>query len=124
MSERELRVAEGDEGKLLASVSSANCPGAPGLHRPDLALIGRDNRVLAVELELSIKAPRRLQAICRAYARSRHLAHVYYLATPAVQRAVSRAIAEVRAKDRVAVLALDDVDGIAEAIDGRVRRGS
>jgi hypothetical protein len=122
MSERELRIAEGDEGKLLASVKLGELPGGrPALHRPDLALIGRDNRVLAIEVELSIKAPRRLQAICRAYARARHLAHVYYLATPAVARAVCRAVAEVRAEDRVAVLALDDVAGVAELVEGSVR---
>jgi hypothetical protein len=122
MSERELRIAESDEGKLLASVKLGELPGGrQALHRPDLALIGRDNRILAIEVELSIKAPRRLQAICRAYARARHLAHVYYLATPSVARAVSRAVAEVRAEDRVAVLAIDDVAGVAEMVEGSVR---
>jgi hypothetical protein len=122
MSERELRIAESDEAKLLASVKLGELPGGrPALHRPDLALIGRDNSVLAIEVELSVKAPRRLQAICRAYARARHLAHVYYLATPAVGRAVLRAVAEVRAEDRVAVLALDDFTGVAEAVEGSAR---
>lgn len=121
MSERELRIVESDEDKLLASVKLGELPGGrPALHRPDLALIGRDNRVLAIEVELSIKAPRRLQTICRAYARARHLAHVYYLATPSVARAVLRAVVEVRAEDRVAVMALEDIAGVAEAIEGSV----
>jgi hypothetical protein len=121
MSERELRIAESDGEKLIASVKLGELRGGrPALHRPDLALIGGEGHVLAIELELSIKAPRRLQAICRAYARSRHLAHVYYLATPGVQRAVARAVAEVRAEDRIAVLALDDVAGLADAVQGRV----
>jgi len=122
MSERELRIAEGDEGKLLASVKLGELAGGrPALHRPDLALIDGEGGVLAIELELSIKAPRRLQAICRAYARARHLARVYYLATPAVARAVSRAVGEVRAEDGVTVMALDDVAGLADAVEGSVR---
>jgi hypothetical protein len=123
MSERELRIAESDQEKLIASVKLGELPGGrPALHRPDLALIGGDGSVLAIEVELSVKAPRRLQAICRAYARARHLAHVYYLATPPVQRAVARALAEVRAEDRITVLALDDVDGVADAVEGSARR--
>jgi hypothetical protein len=122
MSERELRIAESDEERLIASVKLGELPGGrPALHRPDLALIGRDNRVLAIEVELSVKAPRRLRAIGRAYARARDLAHVYYLATPPVARAVSRAIAEVRAEDRIAVLALQDIAGVAERVEGSVR---
>ena len=110
LSERELRVTESDEGKLIASVSLGELPaGRPALHRPDLALIGPDDRALAIEIELSVKAPRRLQAICRAYARARHVGHVYYLATPPAARAVSRAVAETRSEDRVAVMALADV---------------
>jgi hypothetical protein len=85
------------------------------LHRPDLALIAPHGRSLAIEVELSIKAPRRLQAICRGYARARHVDHVYYLATPPAQRAVARAVAEVRAQEQIAVLALDDVAGLVAA---------
>jgi hypothetical protein len=122
MSERELRIAEADEDKLLASVKLGELPGGrPALHRPDLALIDGEGHVLAIELELSIKAPRRLQAICRAYARARHLAHVYYLTTPAVGRAVLRAVAEVRAEDRVTVMALENIAGVADAVDGSAR---
>lgn len=81
--------------------------------------------MLAIEVELSIKAPRRLQTICRGYARARHVGHVYYLATPPAARAVSRAVAEVRAENRITVLALDDIAGLVaaeskEARDARV----
>jgi hypothetical protein len=57
--------------------------------------------VLAVEVELSVKAPRRLQAICRGYARARHINHVYYLANRATARAVSRAVDVTRSQDRI-----------------------
>jgi hypothetical protein len=116
LSDREIRVGENDGPELIASASLGELPGGrPALHRPDLALIGPDRRVLAIEVELSIKAPRRLQAICRGYARARHVDHVYYLATPPAGRAVSRAVAEVRAEDRITVLALDDVAGLVAA---------
>jgi hypothetical protein len=114
LSDREIRVTEADEGRLIASASLGELPGGrPALHRPDLALIGPDDRALPIEIELSVKAPRRLQAICRGYARARHVSHVYYLATPPAARAVSRAVAETRSQERIAVLALDDISSLA-----------
>jgi hypothetical protein len=117
LSERELRVAESDGGELIASARVGELPGGrPALHLPDLALIGPNGRALAIEVELSIKAPRRLRTICRGYARARHLGHVYYLAAPAPGRAVRRAIAEVRAEDRVTTLALGDVETLSRLV--------
>ncbi len=116
LSEREIRVRESDEGQLLASAKLAELPGGrPALHRPDLALISARGRVLAIEVELSVKAPRRLASICRGWARARHVDAVYYLASPAPARAVTRAIAEVRAQDHITVLALSDVHALATA---------
>jgi hypothetical protein len=108
LSEREIRVRESDRGELIASARLGELPGGrPGLHRPDLALVSPDGNVVVVEVELSIKAPRRLAAICRAWARARHISAVYYLAAPAVARAVERAIAETRSEDRIVVLPID-----------------
>jgi len=116
LSERELRVQESDRGELVASAKLGELPGGrSALHRPDLAVIYPDGRVLAVEIELSIKAPRRLAAICRGWARARHVSHVYYLAESAPARAVSRAIAETRAEDRITVLPLADTTSMIEA---------
>jgi hypothetical protein len=107
LSERELRIEESDRGELVASAKLGERPGGrAALHRPDLALISPEGRALAVEIELSIKAPRRLAAICRGWARARHVSHVYYLADGAPARAVNRAIAETRAEDRITVLPL------------------
>jgi hypothetical protein len=117
LSERELRALEDDEQRLIASVALGELPGGrPALHRPDLALLGGEGDVLAIEVELSVKAARRLQSIARAYARARHLTHVYYLAAPPAARAVTRAAAEVRASDRITVLALDGADALAAAV--------
>jgi len=108
LSEREIRVQESDRGELLASAKLGELPGGrPALHRPDLALITPGGSTVVVEVELSIKAPRRLAAICRAWARARHISGVYYLAPPAVARAVERAIADTRSEDRIVVLPID-----------------
>ncbi len=109
LSDRELRAIEQDDGELTGSVKVGEVAGRALLHRPDLALVGPTGRTVAVEVELSIKSRARLQQICRGYARARHLDRVYYLVAPAAGRAVGRAIADVRAEDRITVLALDDV---------------
>jgi hypothetical protein len=119
LSERELCALERDEQRLVASVSFGELPGGrPALHRPDLVLLDGEGSVLAIEVELSLKAARRLQSIARAYARARHLSHVYYLATAPAARAVGNAVTEVRANDRIAVLALGDVGALAAAVRG------
>jgi hypothetical protein len=124
LSERELRVDENDRGQPIASAVVGEHPGGrAAFHRPDLALISAGERVLAVEVELSVKAPRRLQAICRGYARARHVDHTYYLASRQPAGAVARAIAHTRAEDRITVLALQDTDGLAAAERTGTSRG-
>jgi len=79
LSEREIRAEEHDRAELVASADAGERPGGrPALHRADLALISANGRTLAIEIELSIKTPRRLAAICRGWARARHVSHVYY----------------------------------------------
>jgi len=63
-----------------------------------------------VEVELAVKAPRRLAAICRAWARCREVAGVLSLAAPAAERALLRAIADADASPRVLVVPLDALD--------------
>lgn len=105
----------------MASAKLGDLPGGhQALHRPDLALISPERRVVAVEVELSVKAARRLQAICRGYARARHVDHVYYLASRSAARAVKRAISQTRSEDRITVLALADTDALIAAEAGRV----
>jgi hypothetical protein len=126
LSDREIRDHESDDGQLVASARLGDLPGGRvALHRPDLALVSNGGRVVALEVELSVKASRRLQAICRGWARARHINHVYYLAAPAAAKAVARAVAHTRAGDRITVLPLEDVGRLAaaetgEANDGRV----
>lgn len=114
LGEPELRRRERELGRPLAVVRG----GAPGAmprrrHRPDLLLLdGRGGSAagasaVAVEVELTVKAPERLAAICLAWARSREVAGAVYLASPEALAAVQRAVAAAGAGGRIAAVALD-----------------
>src|ERR1700691_2170929 len=98
LGERELRRDERERGVPLGSARLGVGPGGrPLLHRPDLILWPRGAEdggglPVAVEVELTIKAVRRLTDICRAWARCRCVAGVIYIAPPEVERALERAI--------------------------------
>jgi hypothetical protein len=109
LTERELRRDESEAGAPLASARLADVPAGSPLHRPDLVMCPAPSRSalpVAVEVELTIKAPRRLANICRAWARARHVAGVLYLAPPDVERALERAIAGVQGEARIIVAPL------------------
>jgi len=72
---------------------------------------------VAVEVELSVKGARSLDAICRAWARCRIVSEVRYYAPPPVARAVSRAVSAVHGRDAIRVLSLDEA--LKEAADVR-----
>ncbi len=80
-------------------------------HRPDLLLMpsGRPAPAgpVAIEVELTVKGPERLAAICRAWARSREVSGTIYLAAPTVLGPLERAIAAAGAEQRVVALELD-----------------
>jgi hypothetical protein len=116
MGERELRREEHQAGAPVASaVLGRAADDRPLLHRPDVVLWppttwprrAEAERPIAVEVELTIKAPRRLADICRAWARSRLVAGVLYLAAPEVEGALERALATARADERIVVVPLD-----------------
>lgn len=110
VGERALRELERRTGRPLASIELGYAGASRAVHRPDMVLLApslQRRRALAIEVELTVKAPRRLAQICRAWARSRHVEAVLYLAPSEVERALLRAIAAVRAEDRVIVLPLD-----------------
>ena len=109
--ERELRGEERERQRAVASAElGVGSRGEESRHRPDLVLWPIDQGAglpVAVEVELTIKAPERLAAICRAWARARCVAGVLYLAPPEVERAVLRAIDRAQAQERVVVVPLD-----------------
>jgi hypothetical protein len=96
--------------------SSASVPlggrSAPSTHRADLVMLQSArprSGPVAVEVELTVKAPQRLAAICRAWARSREIAGVVYLVTPPVRPAVERALGAALAERRIAVVDLAEL---------------
>jgi hypothetical protein len=111
LGERELRREECERGVQLASARLGTGPeGAPLLHRPDLVLwpTRADGGLpVAVEVELTIKSPRRLADICRAWARCRCVAGVLYLAAPEVEHALERALRRADAAGRIVIVSLD-----------------
>ncbi len=123
IGERELRRDERDCGSSVASASlGTGASGAPLLHRPDLVLWPRRPEAelpVAVEVELTVKAPRRLLAICRAWARCRCVAGVLYLTAPEVGRPLLRAIEQARAQGRIVAVPLDALAGEPERVSAR-----
>ena len=111
LGERELRRDGRETGARRACAHLGIRPdGAPQLHAPDLVLWpdgGGDEPPVAVEVELTIKAPQRLAEICRAWARCRDVAGVLYIAPLEVARALERAIERAHAADRIVVVPLE-----------------
>jgi hypothetical protein len=107
--EPRLRAAELEAGHAVASAQLGHLPdGRPRLRRPDLVLFPDAALPVVVEVELSVKGSRRLEAICRAWARCRIVSEVRYYAPPHVARAVSRAVSSVRADDAIRILPLQE----------------
>jgi hypothetical protein len=113
MSERELRSIEGERDELIASAQVGQVASRAMLHRPDLVLRCSAGLVIPIEVELSTKSASRLAAICRGWARARHVNTVYYLAAPGPARAVRRAVDSTRTADRIRVLDLEDIPQLA-----------
>jgi len=114
MGEAELRARAAPGGSIPVAVLSRQAHDSPLSHRADLALVPQGvagGLPVLIEVELSVKAPRRLEAICRAWARCRGVAGVVYLASPVVEEPLRRAIARASASSAVAVVPLASVIG-------------
>jgi len=111
ISERELRRLEAESERPVGScVVGEHRGGYEALHRPDL-LVTDNGSPTAIEVELTPKAPRRLEAIVRGWRRARHLERVIYVVSDgSTRRAVERAVGKVRAGERVLVIGLGDVE--------------
>lgn len=108
LTEREFTWREQTEGERIASVEVARASNGrlPTTHRADLAIQGNGG-LIAVEVELTPKAPSRLEGLVRAWCRARLrkvVSEVHYLCEPGnTRRAVERAVAKVRAEDSIAI---------------------
>jgi hypothetical protein len=113
LGERELRREERLHGGALASARLGEGRGGmPLLHRPDLVLAHKDELPVAVEVELTVKAPQRLEQICRGWARSSCVAGTLYIAAPQVRAALERAIERALAGARILIIAPDSIPGL------------
>jgi hypothetical protein len=66
--EPRLRAADLEAERAIASAQLGTLPdGRASLRRPDLVLFPPDTAPVALEVELSVKGARRLEAICRAW---------------------------------------------------------
>lgn len=109
LTEREILAAEAIEERPIASAKVGQQRGRPRMHRADLAVL-TEQGTIAIEVELTPKTPRRLEAIIRAWRMAivaGTLAEVRYLCAPGqTQRAIERAVARVRAEDFISVTEL------------------
>lgn len=125
MGERELRLAEREARRPLASaVLGERREGGALLHRPDLVLWPREDpggAPVAVEVELTVKAPRRLQEICRGWGRSRCVAGTVYLASAEAIRPLARAIERAGAGERVALVPIASLPTTTGRLDASAR---
>jgi hypothetical protein len=96
-------------------------PGSRGTHRPDLVSVV-DSRPVAIEVELTLKAPRRLRAILLGYeaaiAGGRFSGVTYIAGDEAVMAGVRRAASIAGLGDRLAVLRLEAVQTRARELAG------
>jgi hypothetical protein len=106
LSERELVLAEQIGGRPIASADLGERRGKTRLHRPDLAVL-TDEGVIAIEVELTPKAPRRLYGLIRAWRwaiGTGTVSEVHYHCAPGQTRqAVERAVEKVRAEQFIAI---------------------
>jgi hypothetical protein len=107
-SEREMRSADRRSGEVEErfglKVSGAGPRGGTLTHYPDLLLRTAGGHRVAVELELTAKAPRRLDKIMRRYVADRRIDAVVYLVDDQrVARQVRAAAARTGASDLVHV---------------------
>jgi hypothetical protein len=114
--EKELRALERAGGAPLASAALGVADdGSPSWHRPDLVCWDGELPT-AIEVELTVKAPQRLRAIVRGWARSRLVDSVVYYATPAVARAVAAAVASESAGGRITLQPFERARGGASGV--------
>lgn len=104
LSEREIRAVEADLSRPVASAVVGERPdGSEIRHRADLA-VRRGESTLAIEVELTPKAPRRLEGIVRGWRRARWVSAIRYYALPGAAFAVVvRAVEATHAEERVEV---------------------
>lgn len=105
LSEREVLAGERIAGRRIYSASISE----RSFHRPDLVILGED--VEAVEVELTAKAPHRLDSILRAWRRAvmdRKIACVRYFCADLAADSIRRSIKRTRTEEFISIHELPD----------------
>lgn len=107
--EREIAFMEQHTGEPFASAQIETSSGRVSSHRADLAVRMRNGELHAIEVELTPKAPRRLEEIVRGWRRFRGVNLVVYICREGkTHRGVKRAIERTQAGDSVVVRKLEE----------------
>lgn len=108
-SEREIRALErGRERPIASALQGETADGSRRLHLADLSVFGA--QTIAVEVELTSKAPRRLEEIIRAWRRARWVDSIrYYVPDGSIRAGVERAVAQVHATERIGIRSISEV---------------
>jgi len=113
--ERELHRDERDQKRRLASVDVRR-HGQRRSHFPDIVIWPPHEPdeppplPVAVEVELTLKSKEELTAICRAWARARHVeAALYYVETVKLEERLLDTIEELKAEDMIIVNPLSEI---------------
>lgn len=108
--EREIAFFEQQTRKPFASAEVESSSGRIGSHRADLAVRTQDGDLHAIEVELTPKAPQRLEEIVRGWRRFRGVNLVVYLCREGkTYRGVKRAVERTQAEGSVVVRKLGEV---------------
>lgn len=108
LTERDIVSREVLDDRLIAKakIDGSNGNGVERFHRADLAVLTEEG-VIAVEVELTPKAPHRLEELIRAWRRAAgmgELAEVRYLCEPGqTRRLIERVVRKVRAEGSVQI---------------------
>jgi len=120
-SEREIRVLEREEGRAIASARLRSADGIERFHLPDLA-VSAPSGVIAIEVELTPKSPKRLVRIIKAWRRARWVESVrYYVPAGGTRRGVERAVDRTNAAERVQILPIEGVLDLGVEANGDAR---
>jgi hypothetical protein len=107
--EREIAFMERHTGEAFARAEIKSRSGRTAHHRADIAIRHKSGELHAIEVELTPKAPRRLEEIIRAWRRFRGVdCVVYYAREGKTYRGVKRAIERVEAQESVLLRRLEE----------------
>ena len=111
------RDARGRDDPFAVRLGGIGRDGRERLHYPDLLIVGRRGRRLAIELEISSKEPMKRERILAAYAADPRIAKVLYVAyKPAVARALTASVLRLELGSLVAIQRVRAPDGQARAV--------